>query len=38
MVRASTQKKVDVHLMIQNPSKYVEMFATRGADIYLYSS
>lgn len=33
MVRASTQKKVDVHLMIQNPSKYVEMFATRGADI-----
>lgn len=33
MVRSSTQKKVDVHLMIQNPSKYVEMFATRGADI-----
>lgn len=33
MVRASTQKQVDVHLMIQNPSKYVEMFATRGADI-----
>ncbi|MFS0929626.1 ribulose-phosphate 3-epimerase [Enterococcus durans] len=33
MVRASTQKKVDIHLMIQNPSKYVEMFATRGADI-----
>lgn len=33
LVRASTQKKVDVHLMIQNPSKYVEMFATMGADI-----
>ncbi|OTN83787.1 ribulose-phosphate 3-epimerase [Enterococcus faecium] len=33
MVRVSTQKQVDVHLMIQNPSKYVEMFATRGADI-----
>lgn len=33
MIRASTRKIVDVHLMIQNPSKYVEMFATMGADI-----
>ncbi|MSD84686.1 ribulose-phosphate 3-epimerase (plasmid) [Lactobacillus curvatus] len=33
LVRASTEKIVDVHLMIQNPSKYVEMFATMGADI-----
>lgn len=33
LVRASTDKPVDVHLMIQNPSKYVEMFADMGADI-----
>lgn len=33
LVRASTKKTVDVHLMIQNPSKYVEMFADMGADI-----
>ncbi|WP_271002017.1 ribulose-phosphate 3-epimerase [Listeria seeligeri] len=33
LVRASTQKTVDVHLMIQNPSKHVEMFANMGADI-----
>lgn len=33
LVRASTKKKVDVHLMIENPGKYVEMFADMGADI-----
>lgn len=33
LVRKSTDKRVDVHLMIQNPSKYVEMFADLGADI-----
>jgi ribulose-phosphate 3-epimerase len=33
LVRASTKKLVDVHLMIQNPGKYVEMFADMGADI-----
>ena len=33
LVRATTDKLVDVHLMIQNPSKYVEMFADMGADI-----
>lgn len=33
LVRSATQKQVDVHLMIQNPSKYVEMFAELGADI-----
>ncbi len=32
-IRASTKKLVDVHLMIQNPIKYVEMFADMGADI-----
>lgn len=33
VIRAATKKTVDVHLMIQNPGKYVEMFATMGADI-----
>lgn len=33
LVRSSTKKLVDVHLMIQNPGKYVEMFADLGADI-----
>lgn len=32
-IRSSTEKLVDVHLMIQDPSKYVEMFADMGADI-----
>jgi len=32
-VRSATKKMVDVHLMIQEPSKYVEMFAEMGADI-----
>ncbi len=33
LIRSSTKKLVDVHLMIQNPGKYVEMFADLGADI-----
>lgn len=33
LIRKKTDKIVDVHLMIQNPGKYVEMFADMGADI-----
>ncbi|ALS03356.1 ribulose phosphate epimerase [Enterococcus silesiacus] len=33
LVRSVTEKPVDVHLMIQEPSKYVEKFADLGADI-----
>ncbi|MGM0219458.1 ribulose-phosphate 3-epimerase [Enterococcus sp. AZ126] len=33
LVRSVTDKPVDVHLMIQEPSKYVEKFADLGADI-----
>jgi len=33
VVRKSTNKLVDVHLMIQEPSKYIELFANMGADI-----
>ena len=32
-VRRHTKKLVDVHLMIENPGKYVEMFAEKGVDI-----
>ncbi|MBL1226113.1 ribulose-phosphate 3-epimerase [Enterococcus sp. BWR-S5] len=32
-VRSATQKQVDVHLMINNPGNYVELFANMGADI-----
>lgn len=32
-IRASTDKLVDVHLMIQNPGNYVAKFAELGADI-----
>lgn len=32
-IRESTDKRVDVHLMISNPGNYVEMFADLGADI-----
>jgi len=32
-IRSATNKLVDVHLMIQNPGEYVEMFAELGADI-----
>ncbi|MGX7153485.1 ribulose-phosphate 3-epimerase [Enterococcus sulfureus] len=33
MIRNETTTRVDVHLMIQNPSQYVQMFAEMGADI-----
>lgn len=33
LIRSVTKKPVDVHLMINNPGKYVEMFADMGADI-----
>lgn len=33
LVRASTNKPVDVHLMINDPGNYVELFAEMGADI-----
>lgn len=33
LIRSATNKPVDVHLMIQEPSRYVEMFADLGADI-----
>ncbi|EHR32580.1 ribulose-phosphate 3-epimerase [Helcococcus kunzii] len=33
LVRKSTDKLVDIHLMIQNPGDYVEKFADMGADI-----
>jgi len=36
-IRFSTNNLVDVHLMIENPGKYVEMFADMGADlIYIH--
>ncbi|MGT2784878.1 ribulose-phosphate 3-epimerase [Streptococcus merionis] len=33
LVRKSTKKLVDVHLMIQDPGRYVDQFADLGADI-----
>jgi len=36
LIRKMTEKLVDVHLMIQNPSQYVEMFAEMGADIIYF--
>lgn len=32
-VRASTDKTMDVHLMISNPGKYIDLFSDLGADI-----
>lgn len=32
-IRAATEKTVDVHLMIVEPEKYVQSFASAGADI-----
>lgn len=32
-IRKNTKKLVDVHLMIENPGNYVELFADLGADI-----
>jgi len=36
LIRKATDKLVDVHLMIQNPGQYVEMFADIGADIIYF--
>lgn len=33
LIRSVTNKLVDVHLMINNPGKYVNLFADMGADI-----
>lgn len=33
LIRKTTDKLVDVHLMIDSPSNYVELFADMGADI-----
>jgi ribulose-phosphate 3-epimerase len=33
LIRKSTKKLVDAHLMIQDPSKYVNLFADKGIDI-----
>lgn len=33
LIRSVTNKLVDVHLMVNNPGKYVEKFADMGADI-----
>lgn len=35
-IRSSTDKLVDVHLMISNPGDYVELFADKGADIIYF--
>jgi len=36
LIRKATNRLVDVHLMIQNPGNYVEMFADIGADIIYF--
>ncbi|WP_320164498.1 ribulose-phosphate 3-epimerase [uncultured Trichococcus sp.] len=36
LIRKSTNRLVDVHLMIKNPSNYVEKFADMGADIIYF--
>ena len=33
MIRAMTDKEIDVHLMVENPGRYIEMFADLGCDI-----
>ncbi|MDO3411535.1 ribulose-phosphate 3-epimerase [Saccharibacillus sp. CPCC 101409] len=35
-IRAATQKPVDVHLMIDNPAEYVELFIEKGANIVYF--
>jgi len=35
-IRKSTEKDVDVHLMIENPNNYIEFFADKGADIIYF--
>ena len=36
LIRKTTDKLIDVHLMIQNPGQYVKMFADMGADIIYF--
>lgn len=36
LIRTKTNKLVDVHLMIQNPSKYIDLFASMGVDIIYF--
>lgn len=33
VVRGNTKKRVDVHLMIENPGRYIDLFIDCGADI-----
>lgn len=33
VVRGNTKKRVDVHLMIENPGRYIDLFVECGADI-----
>jgi ribulose-phosphate 3-epimerase len=35
-IRKSTDKLVDVHLMIDNPSEYINLFSEQGADIIYF--
>ncbi|MBS4210121.1 ribulose-phosphate 3-epimerase [Bacillus sp. FJAT-50079] len=35
-IRSATKKTVDVHLMIDNPSAYIDLFAEKGADIIYF--
>ncbi|MDR1620017.1 MAG: ribulose-phosphate 3-epimerase [Clostridiales bacterium] len=32
-IRANTQKPLDIHLMIENPAKYIDLFTGLGADV-----
>ena len=32
-VRKQTDLPIDVHLMIENPEQYIELFADHGADL-----
>lgn len=36
VVRRNTQKMLDVHLMIENPHKYVKLFSEAGADLIYF--
>lgn len=35
-IRKATKKTVDVHLMIDNPSEYIDLFSEKGADIIYF--
>lgn len=35
-IRAVTNKKIDVHLMVEKPGRYVELFIQTGADIVYF--